>query len=90
MRTLSWLLKFVLFLLLLGFAVKNTETTVLRYYLNFEWQAPLVVFLLVFFCAGAAIGAMAVLSYVLRQRREISRLKRELRVKQQAAERSVT
>ncbi|HVS25748.1 MAG TPA: LapA family protein [Burkholderiales bacterium] len=89
MRYLSWLLKFILFLLLLGFALKNTETTVLRYYFGFEWQAPLVAILLVFFCAGAAIGVVAVLSYIFRQRREILSLKRELRLKHQATDRPV-
>lgn len=88
MRYLSWLLKFILFLLLLSFAVKNTETTVLRYYLGYEWQAPLVVILLVFFCAGAVIGVAASLSYLFRQRREILNLKREMRVKNRATDRA--
>ncbi|MGH8750310.1 MAG: LapA family protein, partial [Burkholderiales bacterium] len=83
MRTLSWFLKFILFVLLLSFAVKNTETTVLHYYLGYEWQAPLVVILLVFFGAGAALGVAACLSHVFRQRREILSLKRELRQKQE-------
>ena len=83
MRYLSWLLKFILFLLLLGFAVKNTETAILHYYLGYEWQAPLVLILLVFFCAGAAVGIVASLSYLFRQRREMLLLKRELRLKGQ-------
>ncbi|MFI4922357.1 MAG: lipopolysaccharide assembly LapA domain-containing protein [Burkholderiales bacterium] len=82
MRYLSWLLKIILFLLLLGLAVKNTETAVLRYYLG-EWQAPLVLILLVFFCAGAAAGVMACLGYIFRQRRKMLSLKRELRLKDQ-------
>jgi len=83
MRYLSWLIKIILFLLLLGFAVKNTETAVLRYYFGYEWQAPLVLILLVFFCAGAAVGIIASLSYIFRQRREMLSLKRELRMKGQ-------
>jgi putative membrane protein len=83
MRYLSWLFKIILFLLLLGFAVKNTETVVLHYYLGYEWQAPLVLILLVFFCAGAAVGIVASLSYLFRQRREMLSLKRELRLKEQ-------
>ena len=31
-----------LFLLLLGFAVKNTDGRRVRYFLGLEWQAPLV------------------------------------------------
>lgn len=83
MRYLSWLFKIILFLLLLGFAVKNTETAVLRYYLGYEWQGPLVLILLVFFCTGAALGIVASLSYLFRQRRETLLLKRELRLKEQ-------
>ena len=81
MRYLSWLFKIILFLLLLGFAVKNTETAVLRYYLGYEWPAPLVLILLVFFCAGAAVGVIASLSYIFKQRRKMLSLKRELRLK---------
>ncbi len=83
MRYLSWLFKIILFVLLLGFAVKNTETAVLHYYLGYEWRAPLVLILLVFFCAGAAVGIVASLSYLFRQRREMLLLKRELRLKKQ-------
>jgi len=83
MRYLSLLLKIILFLLLLGFAVKNTETAVLRYYLGYEWQAPLVLILLVFFCAGAAVGVIASLSYIFRQKRKMQSLKRQLRLNDQ-------
>lgn len=84
MRYLSWLLGVVLFLLALGFAIKNSDTATLTYYLGYQWQAPLVLMLLVFFCAGVAVGVAAVLGFVFRQRREILLLKRELRAKSQA------
>jgi len=35
MRYLSWLLGFVLFLLALGFAVKNSDAVVVHYYLGY-------------------------------------------------------
>lgn len=79
MRQLSWILGLLLFLLTLGFAVKNSETVTLHYYLDYQWQAPLVVILLAVFCAGAILGVAATLGYVFRQRREISRLRRDLR-----------
>ena len=81
MRYLNWLLRAVLFVLLLGFAVKNDQSVTLRYFFGFEWQSSLVVVLLVFFAAGAAIGVLAMFSNVLQQRREIARLKREVRIK---------
>jgi len=81
MRYLVWLLRAVIFLVLLGFAVKNDQPVVLRYFFGYEWQASLVVILLLFFAVGMGIGVLAVLGNVFRQRREIAALKRELRLK---------
>ncbi|MHB1618519.1 MAG: LapA family protein [Sulfuricella sp.] len=83
MRYLSWLLGFVLFLLALGFAVKNSDTVVVHYYLGYQWQAPLVLVILVFFFAGVATGVAASLGFIFRQRREIFFLKREMRARMQ-------
>ena len=77
MRILWLLLKIVLFLLLLGFAFKNTDSVVVHYFPGAEWQAPLVLVLLVFFGIGIAAGVMASLGIIVRQRREILGLRRE-------------
>ena len=79
MRLLSWTIRIALFILLLAFAARNTESVTLRFYFDLAWQAPLVVLLLAFFAAGALLGLLAALGAVLRQRREVSRLRRELR-----------
>lgn len=85
-RFLIKLLMTLLFLLLLGFAFKNTESVAVRYFLGFEWQAPLVLVLLVAACIGALVGLLAGLFQALRLRREVAALKRELRaVKQLSA-----
>jgi putative membrane protein len=84
MRYLSWLLGFVLFLLALGFAVKNSDTIVVHYYLGYQWQASLVLVILVFFFTGVAVGVAASLGFIFRQRREIFFLKREMRARMQA------
>ncbi|HEV7822420.1 MAG TPA: LapA family protein [Burkholderiales bacterium] len=68
-----------IFLLLLGFAVKNSDTVSVRYFLGLEWHAPLVLMLLVFFAAGSALGIAASFVIMVRQRREILSLKREIR-----------
>lgn len=78
MRYLLWFLKFALFVLVLAFAVKNTDPVTVRYYVGGEWQAPLVFVLLVAFCIGVAAGLAAGLAPVFRQRREIAALRREL------------
>ena len=79
MRIVLLPVKIAVFLLLLGFAAKNTDNVAVRYFFGYEWQAPLVFVLLVFFGTGAAIGALASLGLIVRQRRAILRLKRELR-----------
>ena len=85
MRYLNWLLRAVLFIALLGFAVKNDQPVTLRYFFGYEWQSSLVVALLLFFAAGAIAGVLAMLVTVLQQRREIARLKRDIRVKNKLA-----
>jgi putative membrane protein len=79
MRIVFLLVKIVVFLLLLGFAFKNSDSVVVRYFLGLEWQAPLVLVLLAFFGIGTATGVMASLGVIVRQRREILGLKREAR-----------
>lgn len=79
MRFLSWISGILLFLLALGFAIKNSEIVTLHYYLGYQWQAPMVVVVLTVFCTGAGVGIAATLGFAFRQRREILRLRRELR-----------
>ena len=85
MRYLNWLLRAALFIVLLGFAVKNDQPVTLRYFFGYEWQSSLVIVLLIFFAAGTAISVLAMLASVLRQRREIARLKRDILVKNKLA-----
>jgi uncharacterized integral membrane protein len=75
MRYLLWSFRILAFLVVLSFALKNGDPVTVRYYLGAEWRAPLVVVLLVAFCAGAALGILACLAQLFRQRREIARLK---------------
>jgi uncharacterized integral membrane protein len=79
-----WTIKVFLFLLILSFALVNTDPVTVRYYLGYQWQAPLV--LLVAACIGALVGLLAGLFQALRLRREVAALKRELcAVKQSSA-----
>ena len=79
MRYLLWILRFALFVLVLAFAVKNTDPVTVHYYFGGEWQSPLIFVLLVVFCAGIALGLATALGPMFRQRREIAELKRRLR-----------
>ena len=86
MRYVNWLLRALLFLILLGLAVKNDQPVTLHYFLDYAWQTSLVVIMLLFFIAGAIVGMLAMFGSVLRQRRESAALKRELRMKNKLIE----
>jgi len=81
LRYLFWLFQFTLFFLLLGFTLKNSHPVAVSFFLGYQWQTPLVLALLVFFAGGAMLGVMACLAYVLKLRREILGLKKDLRSK---------
>ncbi|WP_256208858.1 lipopolysaccharide assembly LapA domain-containing protein [Nitrosospira sp. Nsp14] len=72
MRYLMWFLRIALFLVLLGFTVKNAETVTVHYYFGYEWQGPLILIILLSFAIGLAIGVMSCLGKILRQKREIA------------------
>lgn len=84
MRIVTWVLWLVVFLFLLAFAAKNLDPVTVRFYLDHDWQAPLVVVLLGFFAVGVVLGMLAMAGTLLRQRREISRLKRDARRQQRS------
>jgi putative membrane protein len=81
LRYVAWGVRLLLFGLLFGFALKNTDPVNLRFYFDYVWSAPLVLVLLFFFAGGVVIGVIASMVKVYRQRREIVLLKRELRAK---------
>jgi len=77
MRIVTWALRLIVFLLLAAFAAKNVEPVTLRFYFDLALQAPLVVVLFGFFAAGALFGILALVGTLLRQRRQISLLKKQ-------------
>jgi putative membrane protein len=78
MRYLYLICGFLLFLVALGFALKNTAPVTLEYYLGFQWHAPLILVILLTFCAGALAGIVACVSLVIQQRRRLLAIQREL------------
>ena len=78
-KQLSWLLRALLFVMIFGFALMNTDTVRLRFFLGQTWEIPMILALLLFFVFGAAIGVLACVSRLLGQRREIQKLQRALR-----------
>jgi lipopolysaccharide assembly protein A len=73
---LTWAIRLAVFVLLIAFAAKNVAPVRLQFYFDLALEAPLVLWLLGFFALGALFGVAAMASTVLRQRREISALKR--------------
>ncbi|HTQ76740.1 MAG TPA: lipopolysaccharide assembly protein LapA domain-containing protein [Burkholderiales bacterium] len=84
MRFLTWAIRVALFVVLLAFAVRNTDPVTLRFYFDLGWRAPLIAVLLGFFAAGAALGVAAMIGAWLAQRREISRLRQAARADQRS------
>lgn len=76
MQFLVWFFRLLIVGVLVWFAVKNAEPVTLYGLPEQTWRAPLVFVLLVVFVAGVVIGLLAWLPTVVRQRREIARLKR--------------
>lgn len=73
-RYLGLLFKLLVFLLVLGFALKNSHTTIFYSYLDYVWQAPLIVMMGLAFVLGALTGVLALLPTLFRLRRENSRM----------------
>ena len=74
MRIVLWCLRVAVFILLLAFALKNTEPVSVRFFFESVWQAPLVIIVLVFFAAGAALGVLLLFGTLFGLRREVARL----------------
>jgi len=70
---LGLLAKLLVFLLVLGFALKNSHSVTFYSYLDYVWQAPLIVMLGLAFILGAMIGVLALLPTLFRLRRELGR-----------------
>lgn len=78
MKILSLLFRASLFLLFLGFAIKNDGMVTVKSFFDSSLQLPLVVVILVMFAAGALLGAMAMYARSVSLRRENERLRRSL------------
>jgi lipopolysaccharide assembly protein A len=78
MKIIYTILGLLLFILMLGFALKNADPVELHYYLGYVWRAPLSLMLLMTFCGGALVGIIACLPTWIRQRRRLIVLQREL------------
>jgi putative membrane protein len=79
MKFLYFLAGLLLFIFLLGFALKNNTTVELHYYLGYTWQAPLSLLMLITFSCGVLLGIIACISVLIRERRRRMALEKELK-----------
>lgn len=78
MHYLGWVVKLLIFLAVLGFALQNSQLVTLHYLFGYVWEAPLVALLLAAFTLGTFLGLLALLPTLFRLRRERTKLRREL------------
>lgn len=71
-RYLGLAAKLLVFLLVLGFALKNSHAVTFYAYLDYVWQAPLIVMLGLAFVFGVLTGVLALIPGLFRMRRELA------------------
>ena len=79
MRYLVWVLRLVIFVVVLLFAPKNTEPVDVNFFADHVISGvPLIVVMLATFVLGAVFGLLITAPAVVRRRGEAARLRREL------------
>ena len=74
MRLFVWLLRAFIFFTLFAFALNNQQPATVRWFFGVQWQAPMVIIVLVAFAVGAAVGVIAMLPDAWRRWRQVKRL----------------
>ncbi len=80
MQTFVWIVRLFIVMVLVWFASKNADDVVLNGLPGQAWHVPLVFVILAMFVAGVVIGLLAWVPTVVRQRRELGRLRRSAAV----------
>lgn len=78
MRLLIWSVRIAFFLLLLAFLSRNSGTVGVRIFFDSLWTLPLSLLMLIFLVTGVLLGLTAATATMLRQRRELVRLRAQV------------
>lgn len=78
MKLIIWIIRLVVFLLLLVLALANTSEATLNLFFGRTWTAPLIMIGLAFFIAGMLMGVLATLPSLVRHRLDLRRARRAL------------
>ena len=73
MRFPIWLFRALIFFMLFAFALNNQQPVTVHWFFGAQWQAPLVIVVLVAFAGGCAIGVLAMVPAWWRHRRVAKR-----------------
>ncbi|WP_028873804.1 LapA family protein [Tepidiphilus margaritifer] len=87
MRIFVWVLRFVVFGVLVAFAAQNHAPVTVEWF-GRQWQAPLAVVLLATALVGILLGLSFTVSTLVRQRWTLSRLRRRLEAAQRTGEKA--
>jgi putative membrane protein len=79
MKFIIWLIRILVFVLLLVLALANTQSVTLNLPAGFSAHAPLILICLGFFAVGLLAGVLATLPALFRARLENGRLRREVK-----------
>lgn len=77
-RIIGYIFLLLILILVLFFTLLNADAVVVNYHFG-ELQQPLSVVILVSLLIGAMLGIAASLSIIVRHRRDLSRLKRQVK-----------
>lgn len=78
LRIVIRVMQLVVFLLILVFSSMNDHVVALHFFFGWEWQAPLILQLLVFFVAGVLLAVLGCLPMLFAQRRELGKLRQRV------------
>ncbi|WP_206952847.1 lipopolysaccharide assembly protein LapA domain-containing protein [Trinickia acidisoli] len=78
MKFIVWLIRVLVFVVLLVLALANTQSATVKF-AGYEWQAPLILIGLAFFAVGLLAGLVSAFPAVVRLKLENARLRRDLR-----------
>ena len=65
----KWLFKAALFFTLFAFALNNQADATVRFFFGYQWTAPMVMVVLLSFCAGLLVGILGMVPRWWQQRR---------------------
>lgn len=71
------LLAFIVLLFGISFALNNTESVTVSYYFGLDWSGSLSWLLVVTLAAGALLGVLFTLGWVIRAKRQAAQARRE-------------